>query len=156
MDGEPRKVPQNSYDGFNVNGKRLPQKGYITDELTDYALDWLDHRQHTDKKPFFLYVSHKAVHADFVAADRHLGRYKQKTFPKPPTYANTPENYRNKPRWLKDQRNSRHGVDFAYNLPDFDLENYYIRYCETLLAVDEGLGRILKSLRPEGNSKKHC
>ena len=148
--GTSRKVPQNSYDGFNVNGKRVPQKGYITDELTDYALNWLDHRQHTDKKPFFLYVSHKAVHADFVAADRHLGRYKQKTFPKPPTYANTPENYRNKPRWLKDQRNSRHGVDFAYNLPDFDLENYYIRYCETLLAVDEGLGRILKKLETRG------
>ena len=39
--------------------------------------------------------------------------------------------------WLKNQRNSRHGVDFAYNLPDFDLNNYYLRYCETLLAVDD-------------------
>ena len=53
MDGEPPEKYQNSYDGFNVNGKRLPQKGYITDEPTDYALDWLDHRQHTDKNPSF-------------------------------------------------------------------------------------------------------
>ena len=37
--GTSRKVPQNSYDGFNVNGNRVPQKGYITDELTNYALD---------------------------------------------------------------------------------------------------------------------
>ena len=36
--GTSRKVPQNSYDGFNVNGKRVPQKGYITDELTEYSL----------------------------------------------------------------------------------------------------------------------
>ena len=28
-------------DGLNVDGKTVPQKGYITDELTDYALDWL-------------------------------------------------------------------------------------------------------------------
>ncbi|NUN04092.1 MAG: sulfatase-like hydrolase/transferase, partial [Bryobacteraceae bacterium] len=26
---------------INVDGKSVPQKGYITDELTDYALDWL-------------------------------------------------------------------------------------------------------------------
>ena len=72
--GTSRKVPQNSYDGFNINGKRVPQKGYITDELTEYSLDWLKERE--DKRPFFLMISHKAVHADFVAADRHLGRYK--------------------------------------------------------------------------------
>jgi N-acetylglucosamine-6-sulfatase len=144
--GTSRKVPQVNYDGFNVNGKRVPQKGYITDELTDYSLDWLDNREHEGKKPFFLYISHKAVHADFVAADRHLGRYKGKKLPLPPTFPDSAENYHKKPRWLKDQRNSRHGVDFAYNLPDFDLDAYYIRYCETLLAVDEGLGRILDKL----------
>ena len=148
--GTTRKVPQNSYDGFNINGKRVSQKGYITDELTDYSLNWLDNREHEGEKPFFMYVSHKAVHADFVAADRHLGTYKNKKLPSPPTFANTPENYRNKPRWLKDQRNSRHGVDFAYNLPDFDLENYYIRYCETLLAVDESLGRTMDKLKERG------
>ena len=151
--GTSRKVPQNNYDGFNVNGKRVPQEGYITDELTDYALNWLDNRKHDENKPFFLYVSHKAVHADFVAADRHLGRYKDRKLPLPPTFADTKANYRNKPRWLKDQRNSRHGVDFAYNLPGFDLNKYYIRYCETLLAVDEGLGRILKKLEERNEIK---
>jgi N-acetylglucosamine-6-sulfatase len=57
------------------------------------------------------------------------------------------KNFRNKPRWLQDQRNSRHGVDFAYNLPDFDLNAYYTRYCETLLAIDENLGRLFKLLK---------
>ena len=95
-----RKVPQNSYDGFNVNGKRVPQKGYITDELTEYSLDWLKERE--DKRPFFLMISHKAVHADFVAADRHLGRYKDKRMPLPKTFANTKANYADKPMWLKD------------------------------------------------------
>ena len=90
-----------------------------------------------------LYVSHKAVHSDFVAADRHSGTYRDQQMPIPVTLANTAENYTGKPMWLKNQRNSRHGVDFAYNLPDFDLNAYYQRYCETLLAVDENLGRVI-------------
>lgn len=146
--GTTRVVPQTSLTGFNVNGKKVPQKGYITDELTDYTLDWL--KQRRSEKPFFVYLSHKAVHSDFVAADRHLGKYKGKEFPLPSTYPDTPENYRNKPRWLKDQRNSRHGVDYAYNLKNFDLQAYHQRYCETLLSVDESVGRILDHLKASG------
>ena len=59
--GTNRVVPQTRYDGYNVNGEsRRPQEGYITDELTKLAIDWLDERKAKDK-PFFLYVSHKAV-----------------------------------------------------------------------------------------------
>ena len=58
-----------SRNGLNVNGTRVPQKGYITDELTDYALEWLQGR--SGDKPFFLYISHKAVHANFTPAERH-------------------------------------------------------------------------------------
>ena len=146
--GTVRFVPQVSYEGFNINGKRVPQRGYITDELTDYALDWLGTR--TSQKPYMLYISHKAVHSDFVAADRHLGRYADKDMRVPATFPNTPENYKNKPLWLKNQRNSRHGADYAYNLDDFDLNAYHRRYCESLLAVDENLGRILDFLEARG------
>jgi N-acetylglucosamine-6-sulfatase len=146
--GTTREVPQTTYDGFNVNGRRVPQQGYITDELTDYALDWLGARR--SRKPFFLYVSHKAVHSDFVPADRHVGRYKDKPFPTPATMAGTPENRRDKPMWLQNQRNSRHGADFGYNLPDFDMAAYYKRYCESLLAVDDNVGRIVQWLEQRG------
>ena len=27
---------------LNINGERVPQRGYITDELTDYAVEWLE------------------------------------------------------------------------------------------------------------------
>ncbi len=149
--GTSRVVPQTSYDGFNVNGNRVPQRGYITDELTDYAITWL--RQRKDNRPYVLFLSHKAVHSDFVPADRHRGKYANKTVRKPRTLDDTNENYRDKPMWLKNQRNSRHGVDFAYNLKDFDLSAYYRRYCETLLAVDESLGRILQYLENKNELK---
>lgn len=140
--GTTRVVPQSSSEGYNVNGRRVPQRGYITDELTDFTLDWLKARK--SGKPFFAYLSHKAVHSDFVAADRHQGRYAGKTIPLPKTFADTPENYL--PMWVRNQRNSRHGVDFGYNLPAFDLQAYHRRYCETLLAVDDSVGRLTQWL----------
>ncbi len=147
--GTTREVPQTTYDGFNVNGKRVAQKGYITDELTDFALDWLGKRK--SEKPFLLYVSHKAVHADFVPADRHRGRYENNVLPiKTPTVAEMDAG--NLPMWVRNQRNSRHGVDFGYNIKDFSPEVYYRRYCESLLAVDDSVGRLKKFLDENGLS----
>jgi len=57
--------------GLNVDGNKVPQKGYITDELTDYAIDWLDSRP--KDRPFFLELSHKAVHSGFVPPPRYKG-----------------------------------------------------------------------------------
>jgi len=73
-------------------------------------------------------------------------RFSSKKMTLPKTYANTPENYNDKPMWLKNQRNSRHGVDFGYNQEHFDLNKYYRRYSESLLAVDDNLGRVLNFL----------
>lgn len=136
-----------SKNGLNVDGKRVPQRGYITDELTDYALDWL--KQRRADKPFFLYLSHKAVHSEFIPADRHKGRYLDKPFIAPKTMADTPENYAGKPMWVRNQRNSWHGVDFAYH-SNLDIAQYYRQYAETLLAVDESMGRVVALLRDRG------
>jgi N-acetylglucosamine-6-sulfatase len=131
-------------NGLNVDGRAVPQRGYITDELTDYAIDWLKARG--SSRPFLLYLSHKAVHSDFIPAERHKGRYRGKPFVAPSTMADTPQNYEGKPMWLRNQRNSWHGVDFPYH-SDLDIAEYYRRYAETLLAVDESVGRIVALLR---------
>ena len=134
-----------SKDGFNVNGKHVPQRGYITDELTNYALEWLGARK--GDKPFMLYLSHKAAHAEFIPAERHRGRYQDKTFAPPKTM--DPANVQGAPMWVQNQRNSWHGVDFPYH-SDLDIEEYYKRYAETLLAVDEGLGQVMDLLKKRG------
>jgi N-acetylglucosamine-6-sulfatase len=150
--GTTRVVPQETRDGINVNGKRVDQKGYITDELTDYAIDWITNRN--SDKPYFLYVSHKAVHSDFVPHDRHLGRYRDAAWTPPITFADNAANRQGKPMWTINQRNSRHGVDYGYNLEDFDLGAYYRRYCECLLAVDDNMGRIFQMLEKSGELEK--
>jgi N-acetylglucosamine-6-sulfatase len=155
-------------DGLNVNGRRVPQKGYVTDELTDYALDWLQGRR--GDRPFFLYLSHKAVHVDlaptadgqarllvpgvtapreFIAAPRHKGRYKDQPVPAPKTMADTPDVARGRPTWVRNQRNSVIGVDYAY-YSTRGVADYYRQYCETLLAVDDSVGRVVDWLRRRG------
>lgn len=135
-------------DGLNINGKKVPQKGYITDELNGYALDWLKGR--SSGKPFMLYLSHKAVHAEFIPAERHRGKFQNERFVEPRTQ--DPDNVTGAPTWVRNQRNSWHGVDFPYHWEQgpLDISDYYKRYAETLLAVDEGIGQILELLRSKG------
>ena len=143
--GQGHYLPPRPDYTLNVNGERVKQRGYITDELTDYAVDWLK-GQNTGQGPFFLYLSHKAVHANFTPAERHEGSLDDAPFERPASEADTFENYRGKPRWLRDQRNSWHGVDFPYH-SDLDVERYYKRYNESLSAVDDSIGRIMDQLR---------
>jgi N-acetylglucosamine-6-sulfatase len=134
-------------NGLNVDGKHVPQKGYITDELTDYALDWLN--TIPNDQPYFLYLSHKAVHADFVPAERHKDKYAGEKFQPPKTMDESGPAAQDRPMWVQNQRNSWHGVDFPYH-STLDISEYYKRYAETLLGVDDSVGRVLEALRKRG------
>jgi len=134
-------------DGLNVDGKHVPQKGYITDELTDYALAWL--AQRSTQQPWFMYLSHKAVHSPFIPAERHKGKYANAKFVPPPTMEISGDMARNRPMWVQNQRNSWHGVDYPYH-SDLPLAEYYQQYAETLLGVDESIGRVFAALKQRG------
>lgn len=136
-----------SPNGLNIDGKKVPQKGYITDELTDYAVEWIGQRP--KDKPFFVYLSHKAVHSEFIPAERHKGKYADAAFVPPATMASSGDMARGRPMWVQNQRNSWHGVEFPYH-SDLDIADYYKRYAETLLAVDNSVGRVLDALRKRG------
>ena len=143
---------------FNINGQRIkqPDGSYVTDLLTDYAVTWMNKRD--PKKPFFVYLSHKGVHAEFEPAKRHAGKYKDISIICPPsmyltataqsktfgkvTAPATKVNYNDIPQWVRAQRNSWHGVDYMYH-GQIVFDNFYRQYLETLLAVDESIGRVL-------------
>ncbi|WP_411974032.1 sulfatase [Sphingobium sp. 3R8] len=136
---------------LNVDGKEVPQKDYITDELTDYAMNWLA-KERDPKKPFFLYLSHKAVHSDPLPPPRYAHQYDKAEFRLPASAVDTPENYKGKPRWVYDQRNSWHGIDFFYN-SDMKMTDYLKYYYGTLSAVDDSVGRIMAWLKKAGLEK---
>ncbi|WP_438810745.1 sulfatase family protein [Sphingobium chlorophenolicum] len=137
-------TPESSPD-LNVDGKAVPQKGYITDELTDYAMNWLS-KERDPKRPFFLYLSHKGVHSDPLPPPRYAHQYDDAKFTLPASAANTPENNAGKPVWVLNQRNSWHGIDFFYNA-DVPMTEYLKYYYGTLSAIDDSLGRIMAYLR---------
>ena len=143
----PTQLRNGLVNQLNINGEHVPQKGYITDELTDYALDYLSERP--SDNPFFLYLSHKAVHANFSPAERHAEQYADRDIPIPASQADTDENYHGKPMWVKNQRNSWHGVDFPYH-SSLDVQAYKMEYHRAMSAVDDSIGRLLAWLAENG------
>jgi arylsulfatase A-like enzyme len=140
---------------LNINGeeKQYGDSVYISDLLTVQAIEWMDQRN--KEKPFFMYLSHKGVHAEFLPAARHQGRYadQQPAYP-PSMYPPDPVdsaayNYRDVPDWVKKQRDSWHGVDYMYH-GQIPFDEFYIRYLETLLGVDESIQSVLSYLEEEG------
>jgi N-acetylglucosamine-6-sulfatase len=133
---------------LNVDGRAVPQKDYITDELTEYCLEWLSDAA-KEGRPFFAYLSHKGIHGNFQPAARHVGRYRDA--PLPPLVANPekPDAASRKPLWVRNQRNSWHGAEFAFQdtVPIADL---YRSQCEALLSVDESVARIRSWLAKNG------
>jgi len=131
---------------FNIDGEKVKRDGHVTDLITDYAEEFI---RQDDARPFCLYVGHKAVHAMFEPAERHKGSYAQKTWPRPASMADTEENYRGKPAWVRAQRNSWHGVDGMYN-GDCDFDTFTRAYAETLRGVDDSVARLVDVLREKG------
>ncbi|MEL6923008.1 MAG: sulfatase-like hydrolase/transferase, partial [Bacteroidota bacterium] len=77
---------------LNINGERheYPEETYISDLLTEHALEWLKNRK--SDKPYFIYLSHKAVHASFMPAKRHLESYDEAEIFYPPSFkTSTPQ-----------------------------------------------------------------
>jgi N-acetylglucosamine-6-sulfatase len=134
---------------LNIDGQAKQCKGYVTDLLTDYALEWL---KQVKEQPFFLFLSHKAVHSMFEPAKRHLDCYKNAAVEYPQSMKASIENDRGKPHWVVAQRASYHGADYLYE-GEMDFDTFYRRYCETLLSLDESVGRVLDFVRQSGLEK---
>lgn len=154
---------------MNVNGQQVtyPREAYVTDLLTDHAIEFIEKNK---EKPFFVYLSHKAVHDPFQASEKHRGMYSENEMPKPPSFydpvyglhalpskdaaGNPAEDEQwygpqRLPDWVKQQRESWHGVDYSY-FGRTDWETEAKRYCETLTSMDESIGRVLQCLRDNG------
>ena len=58
------------------------------------------------------------------------------------TSPQTKVNYRDIPKWVKEQRYSWHGVDYMYH-GTIAFDAFYRRYLETLQAVDESVEEII-------------
>lgn len=133
---------------INDNGKRVPQDGYITTLLTKKAIEFLAD-QTDSQKPFCLYLSHKAVHGPFTPEPKYEGTLAETPFRLPPSSEKLTNNKLNRPRWLLDQRNSWHGMDFPLHTGN-TVEQFYKSYCEALSSVDDSIGAVVAQLKKMG------
>lgn len=146
--GQGKYYPPNDGYTLNDNGKRVAQDGYITPLLTRKAIEFLA-QQHDAEEPFFLYLSHKAVHDPFTPEPKYEGTLKDIPFTLPQSSERLNDNLKNRPRWLLDQRNSWHGMDFPLHTGQ-SVESFYKRYCESLRSVDDSIGAVMNQLKKMG------
>jgi arylsulfatase A-like enzyme len=127
-------------------------KLYQTDVLTNKAVKFIDDRARGDR-PFFLSLAYLAPHHEsgytqkrtgklVRAAPRHEGHYARQPLPRPPNY-NEPD-VSDKPPFL-----GRYNRLISARREAAITKRFHERW-DSLLAVDEGVGRIVAALRRSG------
>ena len=67
------------------NLERVDKDGYITNLITDEAIDWMSNKRDPEK-PFCILIHHKATHRNWMADTTHLALYEDMTFPMPENF----------------------------------------------------------------------
>ena len=154
---------------LNIDGtwQEYGADDYVADLLTEHAIEFIE--QHKDG-PFFVYLSHKNVHDPFKASPEYEGKYADLPNPRPASF-DTPHygipqlpsaepdgrpasgkdwyGEDRMPDWVKQQRESWHGVDFCYN-GRLDMDQEIRKYCESISSMDRTIGDLFAYLRSAG------
>lgn len=162
LPGQGRTVDPLLYE----DGRLHEVSGYVTDIFTDRAVAFIERPR---DGPFLLYLAHKAIHPDarqlddgsvdlnyprgYIPAPRHLGSYEEHVFPRRPNVVTSPDELTEKPalrRALAYRASADITREFGGILDPGTSEETIRRRAEMLLAVDEGLGRLMDALERQG------
>lgn len=140
-------------------GERVRCEGYVTDILTDMAMDYLE-RKRDRNRPFCMMLHHKAPHRAWEPDDKHAGLYADRDVPLPETFdddwsgraspaANTTmtiehdlvtaDTKGDPPEGLSPQERKR-----------WKYQRYIKDYLRCVASVDENVGRLLDYLKRSG------
>ena len=136
---------------INEDGKDVSPRGYITDLLTGYAIEFIK-RSHD--KPYLVYLAHKAIHPEvmqhddgsvnlaeaerFIPAERHRSLYIGEKIPRRPSAMQPPNGKPALQRKIGDLPPL--GANTA--TPD----EAVLGRLRSLMAIEEGVGAIIKAL----------
>ena len=135
---------------LRINGEGLmPLEQYSTDAYTDLTIVFLKERAEEPDKPWYFWLCYGAVHGPYTPADRHIGKLKE-----------APEMVYPKDLWPPRPDKPEHMVMLSTNKPDpgtgkpmkdhRTLDAVVKMYHEAVMAIDEGVGRIVKVLEETG------
>ncbi len=161
--GQGRTIDPELYE----DGRIHTIEGYITDVLTDRAVAFIERDR---SGPFFLYIGHKAIHPDarqlddgsvdlsvprgYVPAPRHRGRYEENVLPRRANVISSLDELTDKPA-LRRALLNKSSAEMVEMFGEEELdpgssEETIRRRAEMLLAVDDGLGRMVDALDRRG------
>jgi N-acetylglucosamine-6-sulfatase len=141
---------------LNINGEEVKEAGYITDILTDKTIDFLNDNT---EDPFCVLLWHKACHAPFTPAERHKNEFPEGRFEEPESWS---LDFSDRPLW---QRRSQTYGEHYQKWVDSEgkpvpeklgpqkwqaKKGDMLNMLRCLLAVDEGLGRVMDLLEAQG------
>jgi N-acetylglucosamine-6-sulfatase len=128
---------------INDNGVVTHHTSYQTDGLTDRAVSFIA-SQAGASQPFFLWLAYFAPHNDSenlpTPAPRHAGLFAAAALPQPPSFNEA--DVSDKPPAVRWAPLTAEEID--------TLTTNYRRRLETLMAVDEGVGRVIGALDAAG------
>lgn len=129
----------NDEDGHDL-GQSEEHVEYSTDFITARALDYLDHFEADDDRPWFLYLAPQAAHGPFTPADRHRDAPVPEWSPSPGvTDDYTEEQKADKAPFLRDN-----------SFPVEEAESDRQGQLRTLLAADEMVDAVFRKLEAQG------
>lgn len=149
---------------FIEMGEKKTHEGYVTDIITDKAIDWVKKRD--KEKPFLLLYHHKAPHAQWVPDGQYDRLFEDEDVPYPENY-NDDESGRVSPvqsatnqltpdmlkRWKAfgaRMNKEDPGELEGQALKDWMYQQYVKDYKRVMVSVDENVGRFMEFLKAEG------
>ncbi len=151
-------------------GEERTIPGYVSDILSERAVDYVRRKR---KKPFALFLAHKAVHPDvqqkqdgtidvstmegYVLPERHRELYKGATYPMRPNVRPLDEVLQQKPAWkelfeLRKDPSSRPFLDALHVGSQEEVRER----AAMMASVDEGIGALLAALEETRQLDKTC
>jgi arylsulfatase A-like enzyme len=146
---------------FIEMGVKKQIKGYVTDIITDRAIDYL---KRCDKaKPFCLLYHHKAPHRSWVPDPKHAALYENRSIPLPDTFD---DDYSNRATPAREQQmtieRDLNKTDLkqdppsglsGHELKEWKYQRFIKDYVRVIASVDENVGRLLDHLEESGLAK---
>ena len=90
----------------------IQKHGYITNLITDDAIDWMENKRDKEK-PFCLLIHHKAIHRNWMADTCNLALYEDKTFSLPENFF---DDYEGRPAAAAQEMSIVKDMDMIYDL----------------------------------------
>ncbi|MCI7051883.1 MAG: sulfatase [Bacteroidales bacterium] len=127
-------------DFITMQNDTVRERGYVTNVITDKAIDWLEHRRDRSK-PFALFIHHKACHRCWLPEIKYLREYEDKTFALPATFYDNYEGRRAAAAQEMEIADNRH-MDIVYDTKMYRpgmrtrLTDNYLRMISRLDSAD--------------------